>query len=87
MHLIQPGKNIIIGDLVASLHDDSEIMKIVVFGSFLTIRDSHDLGVAIFQNGNQICLSFAMKHRKKTRMITSRIPWIFCPSKLVRRTV
>jgi len=81
MHLTQLEKNDIKRELAISLRDESEITKIVVFGSFLTVNDPHDLDVAIFQNSNQAYLPLAMKYRRKTRMIANRIPLDILPLK------
>ena len=81
MHLTQLEKNAIKRDLAVSLRNESEITKIVVFGSFLTVSDPHDLDVAIFQNSNQPYLPLAMKYRRKTRMIANRITLDILPLK------
>ena len=82
MHLTQLEKNAIKRDLAVSLCNESEITKIVVFGSFLTVSDPHDLDVAIFQNSNQPYLPLAMKYRRKTRMIANRITLDILPLKV-----
>ncbi len=81
MHLTQPEKDDIKRALAVSLRDESEITKIVVFGSFLTDSDPHDLDVAIFQNSNQTYLPLAMKYRRKTRMLAKRITLDILPLK------
>jgi predicted nucleotidyltransferase len=69
-------------ELVASLRDEPEVIKIVVFGSFLTARDPHDIDIAIFQNSDLAYLPLAMKYRKKTRLISRRIPLDILPIKI-----
>jgi predicted nucleotidyltransferase len=81
MHLTQLEKNAIKRDLAVSLRNESEITKIVVFGSFLTVSDPDDLDVAIFQNSNQSYLPLAMKYRRKTRQIANRITLDILPLK------
>ena len=81
MYLTQLEKNDIKRELAVSLRDESEITKIVVFGSFLTANDPHDMDVAVFQNSNQTYLPLAMKYRRKTRMIASRIALDILPLK------
>lgn len=81
MHLTQPEKDAIKRELAVSLCDESEITKIVVFGSFLTVSDPHDLDVAVFQNSNQTYLPLAMKYRRKTRMLGKRITLDILPLK------
>ena len=73
MHFTQFEKEDIKRELAVSLRGESEVIKIVVFGSFLTASDPHDLDVAVFQNSNQHYLPLAMKYRKKTRKISKRI--------------
>ena len=68
-------------ELVVSLRDEPEITKIVVFGSFLTANEPHDLDVAVFQNSNLAYLSLAMKYRKKIRTIARRIAVDILPVK------
>lgn len=82
MHLSQLEKNAIMNDLAESLCNESEITKIVVFGSFLSVSDPHDLDVAVFQNSNQTYLPLAMKYRRKTRLIADRIPLDILPLKV-----
>ena len=60
-------------ELVASLCHEPEISKIVVFGSFLVSNEPHDLDVAVFQTSDQDYLPLALRYRKKTRGIASRI--------------
>lgn len=82
MHLTEPEKDAIKKALAISLRDEAEVTKIVVFGSFLTTSDPHDLDVAVFQNSDQTYLPLAMKYRKKTRMISSRISLDILPIKV-----
>lgn len=81
MHFTQYEKEDIKRELAVSLRNESEITKIVVFGSFLTASDPHDLDVAVFQNSKQAYLPLAMKYRKKTRMIANRITLDILPIK------
>ncbi len=61
-------------ELVACLVTEEEIQKIVIFGSFLTAPDPHDLDVAIFQRSQESYLPLALKYRRKTRAIARKIP-------------
>ncbi len=81
MPLTQIERTNIKKELVLSLSNEPEITKIIIFGSFLTASDPHDLDVAIFQNSNQTYLPLAMKYRKKTRMIANRIALDILPLK------
>ena len=68
-------------ELAATLSEEPEVTKVVVFGSFLIASDPHDLDVAVFQNSDQAYLPLALKYRKKTRMIRRRIPMDIFPLK------
>ena len=68
-------------ELAITLSEEPEVIKVVVFGSFLSASDPHDLDVAVFQNSDQAYLPLAMKYRKKTRMISRRIPLDIFPLK------
>ncbi len=74
-------KNDIKRELVASLCQEREIVKIVIFGSFLDSADPHDLDVAVFQTSDQPYLPLALKYRSKTRKIANRIPLDILPIK------
>jgi len=74
-------KNQIKRELVESLCQEREIVKIVIFGSFLDSADPHDLDVAVFQSSDQAYLPLALKYRSKTRKIADRIPLDILPIK------
>ncbi len=81
MHLSQTEKDALKRELAANLSSEPEVVKIVVFGSFVTAADPNDLDVAVFQNSNQPYLPLAMKYRKKTRSIAKKIPLDILPLK------
>lgn len=60
-------------DLAACLGREKEVRKVVIFGSFLTLSEPHDLDVAVFQDSQENYLPLALKYRKLTRSISSRI--------------
>jgi predicted nucleotidyltransferase len=68
--------------LVSSLGTQPEVLRIVVFGSFLTSSDPNDLDVAIFQNTDEQYLPLAMKYRKMTRHIARVIPLDIVPLRM-----
>jgi predicted nucleotidyltransferase len=68
-------------ELVASLCHEPEIVKIVVFGSFLVTDEPHDLDVAIFQSSNQSYLPLAMRYRSRTREVARKIALDILPIK------
>ena len=60
--------------IVECLKDEPEIKRIVVFGSFLTSDDPHDIDVAVFQASREAYLPLALKYRKRVRPVARRIP-------------
>ncbi len=66
-------------ELVNSLKDEKEIVKVVIFGSFTSSDKPNDIDVIIFQNSNQPYLPLALKYRKKTREISRKIPLDIIP--------
>ena len=67
--------------LVSLLETEREVRRIVIFGSFLSSHDPHDIDVAVFQDSDEKYLPLAMKYRKKTRDIARRIPLDILPLK------
>ena len=65
----------------ASLCDESEITKIILFGSFVHSDRPDDIDVAVFQDSSQDYLSLALKYRKKMRSLSHRIPIDVIPLK------
>jgi predicted nucleotidyltransferase len=65
--------------IVNSLKDESEVCRIVIFGSFLSSSQPQDLDVAIFQDSDEKYLHLAMKYRSKTRHISRQIPLDIIP--------
>ena len=60
---------------------ESEVTKIILFGSFIHSDHPHDIDIAIFQNSDQEYLSLALKYRKKMRPVTHQIPVDIIPLK------
>lgn len=77
----QIDKKAIIGNLISFLTDEPEVRRIVIFGSFLTSSNPHDLDVAVFQDSNEKYLPLALKYRRKTRSIAEKIPLDIFPLK------
>jgi len=74
-------KQLLKQQLVSLLENEREVCRIVIFGSFLSSRDPHDIDVAVFQDSDEKYLPLAMKYRKKTREIARRIPLDILPLK------
>lgn len=79
--LTEQQKQLLKHRLVSSLKTEPEVCRIVIFGSFATSDDPHDLDVAIFQDSDEKYLPLAMKYRKKTRDIARMIPMDILPLK------
>ena len=71
---MQIAKEEIKQQLAACLSREREVRRVVVFGSFLTDPDPHDLDVAVFQDSDEAYLPLALRYRRATRAIARRIP-------------
>lgn len=67
--------------IIESLRSEKEVRKIVLFGSFLSSNNPHDVDIAIFQDSEENYLALAMKYRKKMRHIAKDIPFDIIPLK------
>ena len=74
-------KQLLKRQLIDSLKTESEICRIVIFGSFVNSDDPHDMDVAVFQDSDDKYLPLAMKYRRKTRKISRKIPIDIIPLK------
>ncbi len=59
--------------VVECLKDDPEVQRIVVFGSFLTSDDPHDMDIAVFQTSPESYLPLALKYRRQVRVVAKQI--------------
>ena len=60
--------------IASALSVEKEVRRVVIFGSFLSDSNPHDLDVAVFQDSNEKYLKLAMRYRKDIRPISHRIP-------------
>lgn len=67
--------------IIDSLKSEMEIERIVLFGSFTSSDNPHDVDIAIFQNSDENYMRLAMKYRKLTRHISRQIPLDIIPIK------
>ena len=81
MKLTHKEKEILKIELANCLKGEPEVQKVVVFGSFVTAENPHDLDVAVFQDSKESYLPLAMKYRRITRFIARRIPLDILPLK------
>jgi len=61
-------------EIVHCLKDESEIMRIIIFGSFFTTDSPNDIDVAVQQDSDELYLPLALKYRKKIRRVAKQIP-------------
>lgn len=61
-------------EIVHCLKGESEIRKIIIFGSFFTTDSPHDIDIAVQQDSNELYLPLALKYRKMIRRVAKQIP-------------
>lgn len=81
MKLSHQEKENIKKELVVCLRNEAEVKKVVVFGSFTTDNNPHDMDIAIFQDSNESYLPLALKYRRLTRALARRVPLDILPLK------
>jgi uncharacterized protein len=74
-------KNFLKRELVERLQMAPEILKIIIFGSFLIEDTPNDIDIAIVQDSNLSYLTLAMKYRKLTRSVARQLPLDIIPLK------
>jgi predicted nucleotidyltransferase len=61
-------------EVAERLSAESEVCRVVVFGSFVTSPTPHDLDVAVFQESDEDYLPLALKYRRLLRSVAATIP-------------
>lgn len=74
MTLKDEQKEVIKRELIDCLRQEQEVRKIVLFGSFLSRTDPHDMDVAVFQDSREDYLPLALKYRRLMKPVAARIP-------------
>lgn len=74
MTLSQGEKEQLKREVAACLATEPEVLKVVVFGSFLDSDEPHDLDVAVFQESEEAYLPLALKYRRILSSVADRIP-------------
>jgi len=69
-----PDKEKLKRSLAAALSDDASVEKVVVFGSFLSSEEPHDMDIAVFCRSTADYLTLALAYRRKLREIARIIP-------------
>ena len=82
MQLSEQEKKALKQELVECLRSETEVQRIIVFGSFLQSDTPHDLDVAVFQDSSEAYLPLALKYRRKTRSVARQIPLDIVPLKM-----
>ena len=70
----QADKDKIKRELVELLKAEPEVRKVIIFGSFTTSPEPHDLDVAVFQDTDETYLPLALKYRRLLRPVARQIP-------------
>lgn len=68
-------------ELADCFRKEKEVRKVVLFGSFSSKADPHDMDLAVFQDSGEDYLSLAIKYRRLIRSVASRIPVDVVPVK------
>lgn len=74
MSLLRETKEKLKEEIVAGLAEFPEVRRVVIFGSFVTSDDPHDLDIAVFQDSDESYYPLAMKYRRTLRSVAKRIP-------------
>lgn len=67
-------KKVLKDRIIASLKDQKEIEKIIIFGSFNKSSEPNDLDIAVVQNSKENYLTLALRYRRLIRSISKEIP-------------
>lgn len=84
--MTQAAKQEISRSLVQCISGESEVKRIIIFGSFFEKEEPGDIDVAIFVDSEESYLPLAMKYRKLTREIARKIPMDVLPIKMGARS-
>jgi predicted nucleotidyltransferase len=79
VNLLRETKEKLKEEIVAGLPEFPEVRRVVVFGSFVTSDDPHDLDIAVFQDPDESYYPLAMKYRRTLRLVAKRIPLDIIP--------
>jgi predicted nucleotidyltransferase len=74
MNLPSETKEMLKKEIVARLIEFPEVRRVVIFGSFVTSDDPHDLDIAIFQDSDESYYPLAIKYRRTLRAVANKIP-------------
>ena len=82
MNMSGEKKEMIKREIAARLSSFPEVRRVVIFGSFVTSDDPHDLDVAVFQDSDENYYPLAIKYRRTLRNVARMIPLDVIPVRL-----
>jgi len=74
-------KQIIVETIKQKLSQFQEVNRVIIFGSFMSSPNPHDVDIAIEQNSNDNYLCLSLKYRKVLRDLSKLIPLDIVPIK------
>lgn len=74
MNLQGAAKEMLKREIADRLSEFPEVQRVVIFGSFVTSDDPHDLDIAVFQDSDESYYPLAMKYRRTLRTVANKIP-------------
>jgi predicted nucleotidyltransferase len=74
MNMSGETKEMVKREIAARLSSFPEVRRVVIFGSFVTSDDPHDLDVAVFQDSDENYYSLARKYCRILRNVARVIP-------------
>jgi predicted nucleotidyltransferase len=82
MNMYGETKEMVKREIAARLSSFPEVRRVVIFGSFVTSDDPHDLDVAVFQDSDESYYPLAMNYRRTLRNVARMIPLDVIPVRL-----
>jgi predicted nucleotidyltransferase len=82
MNMSGETKEMVKREIAARLSSFPEVRRVVIFGSFVTSDDPHDLDVAVFQDSDESYYPLAMNYRRTLRNVARMIPLDVIPVRL-----
>ncbi len=61
-------------EIVSRLSAFPEVWRVIIFGSFVSADDPHDLDIAVFQDSDENYYHLALKYRRTLRSVAKIIP-------------
>ena len=74
MDLKEETRQILKKEIIDRLSEFPEVQRVVIFGSFVSSEDPHDIDIAVFQDSDESYYPLAMKYRRTLRTVANKIP-------------